>query len=110
MIESMTRRPVLAVVVLGMALSGLWPASAHASSRGIITGTVTDMDGSPIEGAAIRYHSLDGDDGQARTDHHGAYRLRVAAPTHAPAAPGAGILVTEGQKVRFDFAVPRNRP
>ena len=54
-----------------------------ASSRGVITGTVTDASGTPLEGAVIQYHALGGEYDQASTDVNGVYRLRVQAPVHA---------------------------
>jgi hypothetical protein len=80
---AMIKRPLLAVAVLGIALSGFLASPAVASTRGVITGTVTDATGSPVEGAVVRYHALGGDFDEASTDGNGVYRLRVKAPVHA---------------------------
>jgi carboxypeptidase family protein len=79
----MFRRALPATVALGIALCGLCASSAEASSRGVIAGVVTDATGDRVEGAVIRYHSLEGDHEQVSTDSHGSYRLRVKAPVHA---------------------------
>ncbi len=79
----MVKRPLFLIAVLGIALSGIVASPAVASSRGVITGTVTDATGSPVEGAVIRYHAVGGDHEQVSTDGNGVYRLRVKAPVHA---------------------------
>ncbi|HST83891.1 MAG TPA: carboxypeptidase-like regulatory domain-containing protein [Kineosporiaceae bacterium] len=79
----MVRRPLFVIAALGLALSGFWASPAAASTRGVITGTVTDATGSPVAGAVIQYHALGGEYDQASTDVNGVYRLRVQAPVHA---------------------------
>ncbi len=76
-------RPLLIALALAVSTGGAWPATAQASTRGIITGTVTDAAGTPVAGAIVQYHDFAGEHEQVSTDQDGVYRLRVRAPHHA---------------------------
>jgi hypothetical protein len=79
----LTRTVLVVGATAGLVLGALAVAPAQATTRGVVTGTVTDAAGRPVEGAVVDYHELYGDHDTATTDAHGVYRLRERAPSHA---------------------------
>jgi hypothetical protein len=82
MLTRHARRAILTATVT-FGLIGLSILPAQASSKGTITGVVSDVQGRPVKGAIIDYHSLSGDHESTTTNSKGRYSLTVKAPVHS---------------------------